>query len=287
MLGLAGALAVMCFTKVFGVTFLGPSGRIKPKAGESISMKIGLAIPAVACIVLGIFIPQVSLFIGEISSTIVNATLPVQITGFVFINISSMVMSSNLSLAGVAIVLTLVTAGLGLILACKKIEVIKTSPWVSGVKYSPAVMKPTALAYASPIRSLFSSLYGIKVHAKREFDISKILAKRVIYEVELHPKIEAYTNISISGPPYTTEGRLPRFAHVLENALFKPFARPIIGILAIRPTYRERVTYSPIARFFVKLGDLVKRIQAGKIYLYMLYILLAVIVLLILAVIGI
>ncbi|MCD6514431.1 MAG: hydrogenase 4 subunit B [Candidatus Odinarchaeota archaeon] len=282
-LGLAGALAIMCFTQVYGVTFLGLPRHVKPKRNETHSMKIGVIVPAIACILLGLLMPFVVTFIGSVVSHIVGASIPTGANIFT-IHLISTTIQAQLSLPGMALVVGLISLLIGLIIYSKKVKVEKTDPWVCGAKYAPEVMEATATAYTSSIRYLFGNLYGLELKEQKEYSVTPIYYSKVSYEVKFNPKIEAYTRIAVSGPPYTTTGRLPKLAITIERLFYKPFIRPIIGILRIKPEYEERITFSPIAKIFTKLGEYAKKIQIGVLYFYMLYILIAVIFLLILAV---
>src|SRR6185369_6037218 len=57
MLALTGALAAACFVKAFGITFLAqPRSKHAEDAREATpSMRLGMAVLAVACVLLGLF----------------------------------------------------------------------------------------------------------------------------------------------------------------------------------------------------------------------------------------
>ncbi|ABL77598.1 NADH dehydrogenase (quinone) [Thermofilum pendens Hrk 5] len=284
MLGLAGALAVLCFTKVYGVTFLGPLGRVKPKGGESLTMKIGMAIPAAACIVLGVAMPYVAVFVDKASRQITGAPAPLAAPSPLSLVLESNLLRGEVSLPGLAAALVILVAAAGLALGLRRLKITRTPPWVSGVEYEPEAMKPTATAYASQVRGLFARLYGVTVKEHREYSVPPIYTRKLSYEVEMRPKIEAYAYVKVEGPPTTTQGTLARLATLLENSLYAPFAKPIAGILEARPAYKEKVTYAPLAKLALKLGLLVRKVQAGALHIYMFYILVMVVLLLVLGV---
>lgn len=82
-LALTAALAVTCFVKVFGMTFLGPARTKLAQATEATkSMKIGMAVLAAECILLGILPTYVLTAIGRGTPSlfgtdaVINALVP-------------------------------------------------------------------------------------------------------------------------------------------------------------------------------------------------------------------
>jgi NADH:ubiquinone oxidoreductase subunit 5 (subunit L)/multisubunit Na+/H+ antiporter MnhA subunit len=73
-LALIGGLAAACFTKAFGIVFLGePRTDITKHAHEAgAAMKIAMAIPAVGCLAAGVFSPKIFPIIGTVISEVIK-----------------------------------------------------------------------------------------------------------------------------------------------------------------------------------------------------------------------
>src|SRR5205814_1978759 len=69
MLALTGALAAACFVKAFGITFLAqPRSEAAAQAREAApTMRAGMAVLTIACVVLGFFPTQFALFLDPLT----------------------------------------------------------------------------------------------------------------------------------------------------------------------------------------------------------------------------
>lgn len=73
-LALIGGLAAVCFTKAFGIVFLGEPRSEAARHGHEAgwAMKIAMAIPAAGCLMVGIFSPKIFETIGTVIGEIVK-----------------------------------------------------------------------------------------------------------------------------------------------------------------------------------------------------------------------
>jgi len=162
MLALAGALAATCFIKAFGVVFLGrPRSDMASHAHEvDYWMRLGMAIPAVCCLLLGVFpvlfiplldhVPQLLLQVSLADSVHAHGWLwltPVDITRASYS--APVVLLGMLALGGVAFWLLLP----------KGTSVRRTALWSCGNPLTNTRMQYTATSFSQPLRRILSGIY--------------------------------------------------------------------------------------------------------------------------------
>jgi formate hydrogenlyase subunit 3/multisubunit Na+/H+ antiporter MnhD subunit len=149
----AGGLAVICFTKVLGVVFLGePRNDIIDRCKEpSRFMLCPMIILATSCILLGIF---PTIVMPKIVST-VEFIFPQTISA----DLGKVLFSLN-QISVIFIVLIATTAMFWLIrkLAFRKKELNETVTWDCGYAHPKASMQYTACSFAEPIKTFFKGL---------------------------------------------------------------------------------------------------------------------------------
>jgi len=164
MLGIASALAVMCFVKAFGVTFSGEP-RSKPAADATEvawPMLAGMGWLAICCVVFGIGAPIVAPIIRDVAVSLVGHGIEVAKGTVVFPadaaigELSTPLMAVLLiGLAGVPLIITGVFAGR------RPRPRLGAQVWACG--YAPdARMSVSAGGFAEPIKVLFRPLYGVR-----------------------------------------------------------------------------------------------------------------------------
>jgi hydrogenase-4 component B len=194
LLALTGGLAMACFVKAFGITFLAiPRSKAARQAHESpASMQTGMGILALACIALGLtpfFI--VPLFgralagLGKLPWETAKFTLalPLSVPGA----IGSM--SSPLLAAGLLTLLAVIPLALWLAGADRRIRLGDT--WGCGRIGQTARMQYTATAFAEPLRRVFAELYRPTQDLSIDFHPeSKYFVQSIEYQSEIHPWFE-------------------------------------------------------------------------------------------------
>jgi hydrogenase-4 component B len=194
LLALTGGLAMACFVKAFGITFLAiPRSRAAETAHESpFSMQAGMAILAFACIGLGLtpfwIVPVLSHALAGFAGLDQEAaaftlTLPLSIPG----TFGSM--SSPLLALGLLILLALIPFGLRLARAEKNLRLGDT--WGCGRIGQTPRMQYTATAFAEPLRRVFAELYRPTQDLSIDFHPeSKYFVQSIEYQSEIHPWFE-------------------------------------------------------------------------------------------------
>ena len=161
-LAITGALAVTCFVKAYGVTFLGaPRSKAASNAKEvSASMKFSMLVLALACICLGVGAPWVAPVMQFISGQILNTGAATVAQGVLVVNPE---LGGIVSTPLVAILL------IGLILVPILIRALfgrggsarDREPWACGYQHEPA-MPMIATSFASDVRMFMRPLYSAR-----------------------------------------------------------------------------------------------------------------------------
>ncbi len=178
-LALIGGLAVACFTKAFGIVFLGePRSEHVARAHEADwTMRWPMLVLAAGCVGIGLFAPVV---VGCLQPVLANVTAqPPEVVGENLAMAASpltfVVIGSVVFLLLVAM-LVLVRRGL---LANRPVEEGVT--WGCGYLRPTARMQYTASSFAQPLMELFRPLLGTK---------KEVLAPRGFFPVEAALKTE-------------------------------------------------------------------------------------------------
>jgi hydrogenase-4 component B len=194
LLALTGGLAMACFVKAFGITFLAiPRSRAAEEARESpASMQVGMWILALACVGLGLtpffVVPVLGGALGGLGGLPAGAasftlSFPLSIPG----NFGSM--SSPLLAAGLLLLLGLVPLALWLFGANRRIRIGDT--WGCGRIGQTPRMQYTATAFAEPLRRVFAELYRPTQDLSIDFHPeSKYFVQSIEYQTEIHPWFE-------------------------------------------------------------------------------------------------
>ncbi|MDQ6973153.1 MAG: hydrogenase 4 subunit B [Mariprofundaceae bacterium] len=188
MLALAGALAATCFVKVFGVVFLGQArSQIAVDAHEiDIWMKIGMAIPAVLCLLLGLlpvlFIP----LMDAVPQLLLHTSLASSVHehGWLWLTPAGAAHSSYS--APIALTGMLILGGLAFwLLHPRGTNIRRSVMWSCGNPHTQARMQYTATSFSQPLRRIFAGIYRPEEHMHIERPRHKLLADKINYVVHV------------------------------------------------------------------------------------------------------
>lgn len=198
MLALTGALAVACFAKAFGISFLAkPRSAHAARAVEvPIAMQLGMAWLAACCLALGIAPMVVVPAIDRITTDLTGTTIA-----------DTMVTTGGLALApgpenGFASISTpvlwLLTGGIALLVLVGVRAISGTlaprrsHTWGCGIPLTPR-MEYTATAFTQPIRQVFSTVYRPTVRLETDLiETSRYFARRMRFEVHIESTFQKY-----------------------------------------------------------------------------------------------
>ena len=161
-LAITGALAVTCFVKAYGVTFLGaPRSEAAANAKEvPISMRIGMIILAVICVCLGIGAPWVAPAMQNIAAATTGQAAIAVASGLDIANpaIGSVVSTPMLAILLIACVLVPVAARS---LFSKGGVATDRDPWACGYALDPE-MPVVATTFAAEVKMFLKPIYAAR-----------------------------------------------------------------------------------------------------------------------------
>ncbi|HXX74570.1 MAG TPA: hydrogenase 4 subunit B [Nitrospiraceae bacterium] len=196
-LALTGVLALACFAKAFGMSFLAlPRSYHARDAGEvPIAMRFGMGILAVVCVILGlapmIVVPLLDRTTAPLTGVSISdkmlaldgwALAPMNVE---FSSISPPALGIMLIAGGLLALLLAFVFGGRLVRRSYK-------TWACGINVSPR-MEYTATGFVQPIKRVFSTIYRPTVKLETEFlEESRYFAKRRRFEFHIEPVFQKY-----------------------------------------------------------------------------------------------
>jgi hydrogenase-4 component B len=195
MLALTGALAAACFVKAFGITFLAqPRSKHAEEAHEATpSMRFGMAILTIACVVLGLFPAAFIRLLDPLTQQLTGQHLSSQLNlanGLVLASLTEG--SGTVSTLGIVLMglcLLPIPFALWLVLA-RKSKTRRGPTWDCGLRGLTPQMEYTATGFSKPIRMIFKALFRPHREVQREYDFSPYFAKTVKFESHVEEVFE-------------------------------------------------------------------------------------------------
>jgi hydrogenase-4 component B len=221
-LALTGGIAMACFVKAFGITFLAlPRGEAAATAAEApASMRVAMAVLALGCLALGLAPTAVVPVLAGVARSLTRTTAAIGFGDWLTLDVSRPF--AGLSTLAVAGALALAVAVPVLALRALGVPGRRLSEtWGCGRMVQTARMEYTATAFANPFKRIFDFLYR-PVQA---------------LEVDAHPDSRFFV-------------RTMRYRHetrsLVEDWLYRPLAR---GVSA--GTARVRLIQSGSANLYL------------------------------------
>lgn len=197
LLALTGVLALACFAKAFGISFLALARSTHARHAEEVPapMLVGMGLPAAFCVVLGVA-PMVML---PLLDQVVDPLAGISIEGKVLamegwalapVNVEFSSISTP-ALALLLMALALLGWGLAVTLG-GRLRKRRYKTWGCGINLTPR-MEYTATGFAQPIKRVFSTVYQPTVKLETEFlDESRYFTKRRHFQFHIEPIFEKY-----------------------------------------------------------------------------------------------
>jgi hydrogenase-4 component B len=202
MLALTGALALVCFAKAFGISFLAQprSTHARHAVEVPLSMRAGMGTLALLCVVLGLgpmlVVPLLDRITGPLTGAAISAHV-LALDGWALAPVK--VEFSSISTPVLAAMLIGLSA-LGLLLAVAIGERLKKryyKTWGCGLNLT-ARMEYTATGFVQPIKRVFETIYQPTVKLETEFlEESKYFIKHRRFEFHIEPVFEKYLYMPI------------------------------------------------------------------------------------------
>jgi hydrogenase-4 component B len=194
MLALTGALAAACFVRIFGISFLArPRSREAAEAREvPRSMLLGMAIPALLCVLTGILAFMIVPFVNTITTGIVGVSIADQLVNGLFLQIPS---GSDTSMSPL-----LIAVLLGLFLAMVFLSAkyyggrakrTRSDTWDCGTPLTER-NEYTATGFSQPMNRVFQVLYRSKQAFRSEPSSDPYVRKEMTYRTSVEQIFEKY-----------------------------------------------------------------------------------------------
>ena len=184
-LALTGGLAMACFVKAFGITFLAlPRSDAAAHAHEApVAMRLAMLTLAASCVALGLGPTLVIPVLGAVAASVLGEAPPATVGDWLTLHVSGGYASlSTLAIAialGAALLVPLVT--LSLVRASRRTRDYET--WGCGRIMQTARMEYTATAFANPFKRVFDFFYRPTKRLDIEFHPeSRFFVQRIEYE---------------------------------------------------------------------------------------------------------
>jgi len=184
-LALTGGLAMACFVKAFGITFLAlPRSDAAAHAHEApVTMRLAMLTLAASCVALGLGPTLVIPVLGAVAASVLGEAPPATVGDWLTLHVSGGYASlSTLAIAialGAALLVPLVT--LSLVRASRRTRDYET--WGCGRIMQTARMEYTATAFANPFKRVFDFFYRPTKRLDIEFHPeSRFFVQRIEYE---------------------------------------------------------------------------------------------------------
>jgi hydrogenase-4 component B len=196
-LALTGVLALTCFAKAFGISFLALPRSAHARHAEEVpvAMRIGTGILALLCIGLGLAPMIVVPLLDRITAPLTGVSISDKVlaldgwalapVNMEFSSISPPMLAAMLILGGLlGLFLAFVFGG----------HLVKRyyKTWGCGINLSPR-MEYTATGFVQPIKRVFSTIYQPTIKLETEFlQESRYFAKQRKFEFHIEPVFEKY-----------------------------------------------------------------------------------------------
>ncbi len=184
-LALTGGLAMACFVKAFGITFLAlPRSDAAARAHEApVTMRLAMLTLAASCVALGLGPTLVIPVLGAVAASVLGEAPPATVGDWLTLQVSGGYASlSTLAIAialGAALLVPLVA--LPLVRASRRTRAYET--WGCGRIVQTSRMEYTATAFANPFKRVFDFFYRPTKHLDIEFHPeSRFFVERIEYE---------------------------------------------------------------------------------------------------------
>jgi hydrogenase-4 component B len=197
MLALTSVLALTCFAKAFGISFLALPRSSHARQAEEvpITMRIAMGMLAVVCLLLGLAPMVVVPILDRVVSPFAGVSIEgkvLALDGWALAPVN--VEFSSLSTPVLALLLVALSMlGIGLVAAfggLVKKRYYKT--WGCGINLTPR-MEYTATGFVQPIKRIFSTIYQPTVKLETELlEESQYFAKRRHFEFHIEPVFQKY-----------------------------------------------------------------------------------------------
>ncbi len=194
LLASTAALAAACFVKAFGITFLAlPRSEEAERAQEvPISMRTGMALLALACVLLGLGATWFLPIFGPITQHLLGVDVTKDLlAGNGFLLTAGAVGSGSVSPAVIGVLLAVLGAApLLLWYFFGHTRRVSGPSWDCGLPGLTAENEYTATAFSKPLRMIFAALFRPRREIQADFEVSPYYPKSIHFESQIESTFE-------------------------------------------------------------------------------------------------
>ena len=210
LLALTAALVAACFVKAFGITFLGHwRGHHHPplqKMGLEVNwpMRIGMILPALMCLILGILPTMVIEWMDKISDELVGGKIATTAGAFGWLWLTP-VAHERASYSGAIVFLWIIVVVMlvYILLHIRKTAIHRVPLWDCGFEKITPRMQYNAASFSMPIRRIFGFLFNIREQVRLSTStISPSFPNRLYYRLRIRDRFWGWIYRPISESSY-------------------------------------------------------------------------------------
>ncbi|HET9844310.1 MAG TPA: hydrogenase 4 subunit B [Nitrospira sp.] len=197
MLALTGVLALTCFAKAFGISFLALPRTSHAKHAEEVpwTMRIAMGVLSAVCLALGLAPILVVPTMDYVTASMIGISIGdkmLALDGWALAPVNVEFSSLSSPALGLALAAT-AALGLALVALYGGTSARRYSrPWACGVNLTPR-MEYSATGFVQPIKRVFNTIYQPTVKLETEFlEESRYFAKRRRFEFHIEPIFQTY-----------------------------------------------------------------------------------------------
>ncbi len=197
MLALTGVLALACFAKAFGISFLAMPRSSHARHAREVppAMRAGMAGLAVICVLLGLAPMLVVPALDRVTTPLVGESIADKVLaegGFALMPMGTGFASISPPVLGILLVSLVPVALLLAVIVGGKLRKRFYKTWGCGINLTPR-MEYTATGFSQPIKQVFSTIYRPTVKLETELmEESRYFAKRMMFETHIEPVFQKY-----------------------------------------------------------------------------------------------
>ncbi|WJV52308.1 hydrogenase 4 subunit B [Pectobacteriaceae bacterium CE90] len=232
MLAITGALAAMCFVKVYGISFSGAPRSEKAAQAREVPwpMTTAMLLLALLCVLLGIGASEIAPIIAQVAASLTHNSAPTVALGMQVFPGNPQQTTLNTPLIFI-LLLALPLLPLLLYVGCRGARLNfrqRGTPWACGYGYE-ASMAASAGSFTQPLRVMFAPLYRMR----KTLDPAPAMQSALEHTTQAAGYVEPVWDDHIVAPLVRGVQRLGRAAQWIQNGDFRVYCLYVVAALVI------------------------------------------------------
>lgn len=232
MLAITGALAAMCFVKVYGISFCGNARSEKAQQAREVPwpMVVAMSLMALLCVLLGVFAPIAAPHITQIALSLTSQSALTVAQGSTLVpgDAAQAVLSPGLIFI-LLIILPLLPASLWYLCRHSRGAFRRQGDaWACGYAWEKG-MAPSAGSFTQPLRVMFSPLY----QWRKQLDPARPLRESLEGMTRAARRVEPVWDDNVIRPVVRAAQRIAGIVQHLQSGDFRLYCLYVIAALAV------------------------------------------------------